>query len=160
MVTVTGFSGCQMRDKNGKVSKSSIQTIDLGEFNGLRIIEFASLNYSEAAVQTHTNFGFTEFDKENFSDSLYQSLQNSGVSVLPSAQTKIHIHFTRFAITEDTKDIIVTINADVSVSRNGIFTRKSIKINSKTIDSKKDNAIKKFIQKLGEMLREQSPFKG
>jgi hypothetical protein len=162
---VVGFSGCSLTKQNGSFTNSSIQTVDMGKFNGLRIIEIASLNYPETSAQTKTSQVFTEIDKGNFSDTLIQSLKNSDVSVLPSAQTKIHIDFTQLAMLEETKGVtgkIVAMTADVTVSRNGIITRKTIQVNSQvklTVSGTKDNAVKIFMQKLGELLRKQSSFK-
>ena len=108
---------------------------------------------------------FTEIDKDNVRGSLIQSLKKSNVRVLPSAQTKIHIDFTQIAMFEDTQGTQRTrmvITADLAVSRNGIVTRKTIEINSKpkiTLGRTKDKGVKIFIQKLGELLREQSSFK-
>ena len=134
----------------------------MGEFNGLRIIEIATLNYSETTAQTLTSPLFTNIDKDNFSATLIESLGRSDVSVLPSAQTKIHIDFTLLALLKDTKITTMAMDANVVVSRNGISTRKTIEINSKakfTIGTTKDNGIKMFIQKLGDVLREQSALK-
>jgi hypothetical protein len=137
----------------------------MGEFNGLRIIEIASLNYPEVTAQTQTGHMYTDIDKDNFNSSLIQSLKRSDVRVLPSAQTKIHINFTQLAMlkdTKDTKDTIIKMTAELAVSRNGIITRKTIEINGKgkfTIGATKDNGVKLFIQELGELLREQSSFK-
>jgi hypothetical protein len=140
----------------------------MGELNGLRIIEIASLNYPEVTGQTQTGHMYTDIDKDNFNNSLIQSLKRSDVRVLPSAQTKIHIDFTQLAMlkatkdTKDTKDTIIKMTAELAVSRNGIITRKTIQINGKakfTIGATKDNGVKLFIQELGELLREQSSFK-
>jgi hypothetical protein len=63
---------------------------------------------------------------------------------------------------EDTRGTTMIITADLAVSRNGIVTRKTIEINSKpkiTLGKTKDKGMKIFIQKLGELLREQSLFK-
>jgi hypothetical protein len=60
------------------------------------------------------------------------------------------------------KDTILTMTADVIVSRNGIITTKLIKISSKakfTSGSTKNNGVKMFIQAIGELLRDQSSFK-
>jgi hypothetical protein len=84
------------------------------------------------------------------------------VLVVPSAQTKICIDFTQIAMLEDIQGTIMMITADLAVSRNGIVTRKIIKINSKaklTLGRTKDNGVKIFIQKLGDMLIEKSSFK-
>ena len=162
MFMVAGLNGCQLYTQKYGSTNSSIQTVDMGKFNGLRIIEIASLNYPEVAIQTQANFGFTERDKENFSDTLTQSLQNSDVIVLPSAQTKIHIDFTKIVITEDIKGIIMTINADLAVSRNGIITREVIEVVSQaniTYRSTKNNVMTVFIQKIGNLIRQQSSFK-
>jgi hypothetical protein len=131
----------------------------MGELNGLRIIEIASLNYPEVTGQTQTGHMYTDIDKDNFNNSLIQSLKRSDVRVLPSAQTKIHIDFTQLAMLKDT---IIKMTAELAVSRNGIITRKTIEINGKakfTIGATKDNGVKLFIQELGELLREQSSFK-
>jgi len=104
----------------------------------------------------------TEIDKDNFSESLIQSFKKSNVRVLPSAQTKIHIDLTQIAMIEDTQGTIMIITFDLAESRNGIVTRKTIEINSKakiTLGGIKDMGVKIFIQKLGELLREQSSFK-
>jgi hypothetical protein len=162
---VSSISSCSLREHNGSSTNSSIQTVDMGEFNGLRIIEIASLNYPETLNQIKTSQGLTEIDKSNFSDTLIQSLKKSDVSVLPSAQTKIHIEFTQLVLLEDKKGVkgkSMAMTAFVAVSRNGIVTREIIQINSKvksTIGGTKDNGVKMFIQKLGELLREQSSFK-
>ena len=156
------FSGGSLNKQNGSLTHSSIQTVDMGEFNGLRIIEIATLNYSETTAQTLTSPLFTNIDKDNFSATLIESLGRSDVSVLPSAQTKIHIDFTLLALLKDTKITTMAMAANVVVSRNGISTRKTIEINSKakfTIGTTKDNGIKMFIQKLGDVLREQSALK-
>lgn len=137
----------------------------MGEFNGLRTIEIASLHYPETSAQTKTSQEFTDIDKSNVVDTLIQSLKRSDVRVLPSAQTKIHINFTQLVIFEETKslkDKIMMITADVAVSRNGIITRKVIQINSQTkvtVSGAKDHGMKMFMQKLGQLLREQSSFK-
>ena len=162
IMLVAGFSSCSMNNQNGNLTNSNIQTIDMGEFNGLRIIEIASLNYPELTFPTHTSHVFTKIDNDNFGDSLIQSLRRSDVRVLPSAQTKIHIDFTQLAMLEDTKGTTITMTANVVVSRNGIVTRKTIDINSKakfSISQTKDNGVKMFIQQLGELLRQQSLFK-
>jgi hypothetical protein len=159
---VATSNGCSLSQQNPSFINSSIQTIDMGKFKGLMIIEIASLNYPESTANTLTKPLFTEIDKDNFSESLIQSLNKSDVRVLPSAQTKIHIDFTQIAMFEDTQDSTMKITADLVVSRNGIVTRKSIEINSKaklTLGRTKDNGVKMFIQKLGEVLREQSSFK-
>ena len=65
-------------------------------------------------------------------------------------------------MSEDPTNSIFIITADVAVSRNGIISRKVIKINSKakyTMGKTKNNGVKKFIQELGELLRDQSFFK-
>ena len=105
---------------------------------------------------------FTDKDKDNFGDSLIQSLKRSDVRVLPSAQTKLHIDFTQLTLSDDETGRIITMTADLAVSRNGIISRKTIEINSKsklTIGATKDNGVKMFIQELGDLLREQSSFK-
>ena len=159
---VAGVSSCKLSEQNKRFSNSSPQTVDMGEFKGLRIIEFASLNYPQTTSQTQPSQAFTEIDKEYFSDSLIQSLKNSDVRVLPSAQTKIHIDFTQFAMMKDSEETIMAMTASVAVSRNGIITRRTIDIKSKamfTIGASKNNAVKQFILELGELLREQSLFK-
>lgn len=164
-IIITGFSGCTLNKLNGNFSNSSVQTVDMGTFNGLRIVEIASLNYPEPTSQTPTNSEFTEIDRDNFDASLIQSLKRSDVRVLPSAQTKIHIDFTLLAMLQEPKNskgTIITMTAEVAVSRNGIVSRKTIKINSKakfTIGATKDNGVKMFIQELGQLLREQSSYK-
>jgi hypothetical protein len=159
---VATFSGCSLSQQNSSFTNSSIQIIDMGKFKGLMIIEIASINYPDSTANTHTKPLFTEIDKDNFSESLIQSFKKSDVRVLPSAQTKIHIDFTQIAMLEDTQGTTMMITADLAVSRNGIVTRKTIEINSKsniTLGRTKDTAVKMFIQKLGELLREQSSFK-
>lgn len=159
---VATFSGCSLSQQNSSFTNSSIQIIDMGKFKGLMIIEIASINYPDSTANTHTKPLFTEIDKDNFSESLIQSFKKSDVRVLPSAQTKIHIDFTQIAMLEDTQGTTMMITADLAVSRNGIVTRKTIEINSKsniTLGRTKDAAVKMFIQKLGELLREQSSFK-
>ena len=162
MLIIAGFSGCSLNNPNGSFSKSSIQTVDMGKFNRLRTIEIATLTYPATADKTHTNQEFTDQDKENFGDSLLQSLKRSDVRVLPSAQTRIHIDFTKLVIIEDVTGTIITMTADLAVSRNGIVSRKTIDINSKsklTIGATKDHGIKLFMLELGDLLREQSSFK-
>ncbi|MFT6988838.1 MAG: hypothetical protein ACJASL_000803 [Paraglaciecola sp.] len=161
-LVVIGISSCTLNNQYGSFPNSSIQTIDMGEFKGLRIIEIASLNFPEPTTPTHTSEVFTTIDNDNFGDSLIQSLKRSDVRVLPSAQTKIHIDFTQLAMLEDTKSTMMTMTANVAVSRNGIVTRKTININSKAkfnIGQTKDNGVKMFIQELGDLLRQQSSFK-
>ena len=156
------FCNCTLSLQGSRFTNSSIQKVDMGEFNGLRIIEIASLNYPEVTAQTQTGHMYTDIDKDNFNSSLIQSLKRSDVRVLPSAQTKIHINFTQLAMLKDTKDTIIKMTAELAVSRNGIITRKTIEINGKakfTIGATKDNGVKLFIQELGELLREQSSFK-
>ncbi|MBU3003553.1 hypothetical protein [Paraglaciecola arctica] len=158
----TGLSGCALNEQNGLFTQSSVQTVDMGKFNGLRIIEIAAFTYPETSTQTQTTQVFTDKDKNNFSDSLLQSLKRSDVRVLPSAQTKIHIDITQLVILEERKGTIITMTANLAISRNGIVTRKTIEITSKpkfTISATKDNGVKMFIQELGELLREQSSFK-
>jgi hypothetical protein len=126
------------------------------------IIELASINYPDSRDHTQTKPLFSKIDKYNFSESLIQSLNKSDVLVVPSAQTKICIDFTQIAMLEDIQGTIMMITADLAVSRNGIVTRKIIKINSKaklTLGRTKDNGVKIFIQKLGDMLIEKSSFK-
>ena len=162
MFIIAGFSSCSLNKQNGSFTNSSIQTVDMGEFNGLRIIEIAALNYPETTVQASTSQVFTDKDKDNFGDSLIQSLKRSDVRVLPSAQTKLHIDFTQLTLSDDETGRIITMTADLAVSRNGIISRKTIEINSKsklTIGATKDNGVKMFIQELGDLLREQSSFK-
>jgi hypothetical protein len=159
---VATFSGCSLSQQNSSFTNSSIQIIDMGKFNGLRIIEIATLNYPESTAHTQTKPLFTEIDKDNFSESLIQSFKKSDVRVVPSAQAKIHIGFTQIAMFEDTQGSTMKITADFAVSRNGIITRKTIEINSKsklTIGATKDNSVKMFIQELGDLLREQASFK-
>ena len=159
---VAAFSSCSLSQQNPSFTNSSIQTIDMGKFKGLRIIELASVNYPELTVHTQTKPLFTEIDKDNVSESLIQSFKKSNVRVLPSAQTKIHIDFTQIDMFEDTQGTTMIITADLAISRNGIVTRKTIEINSKpkiTLGRTKDKGVKIFIQKLGELLREQSSFK-
>ena len=162
MFVVAGFSSCTLSGQNGSFTNSSIQIVDMGKFKGLRIIEIASLNYPEKTAQTQSSQVFTDIDKDNFGESLIQSLKRADVSVLPSAQTKIRIDFTRLVMPEDENGTTMTMTADVAVSRNGIVTRKTIEISSKaklTLGRTKDNAVKIFLQELGELLREQSSFK-
>jgi hypothetical protein len=162
MLIIAGFSSCSLSKQNGSFANSSIQTVDMGKFNGLRIIEIATLNYPESTAHTQTKPLFTEIDKDNFSESLIQSFKKSDVRVVPSAQAKIHIGFTQIAMFEDTQGSTMKITADLAVSRNGIVTRKTIEINSKAklpLGRTKDNSVKMFIQKLGELLRKQSSFK-
>jgi hypothetical protein len=162
IVFVVALTSCTLSKQNGSFSNSSIQTIDMGKFYGLRILEIAALDYPQATTQTPSIPEFTDIDKDNFSDSLIQSLNRSDVRVLPSAQTKMHIEFTEIAIVDGTKGTIMTMTAEVAVSRNGIISRKTIEINSEqkiTIGRTKDNGVKMFIQELAELLREQSSFK-
>lgn len=157
-----GFSSCKLSEHPDGFTNSNVQIVDMGKFNGLRIIEIASLNYLDPTSKTQTGWVFSEFDKENFSVSLIQSFRRWDVRVLPSAQTKIHINFTQLSMSEDPTNSIFIITADVAVSRNGIITRKVIKIYSKaryTMGKTKNNGVKKFIQELGELLRDQSFFK-
>lgn len=162
MFILVGFNSCKLTEHNGVFSDSSIQTIDMDKFNGLRIIEIASLNFPEASNQKEYSQVFSDIDKENFSLTLIQSLKRSDVRVLPSAQTKIHIDFTQLVMLEEPKGTVITMTADVTISRNGIVTRKTIEIISKakfTIRATKDSGVKMFIQELGKLLREQSSFK-
>jgi hypothetical protein len=159
---IIGFSGCTLSDQNGRFTNSSVQKVDMGKFKGLKIIEIASLNYPDLTAFTPTKQLFTEIDKDNFSESLIQSLKKSDVRVLPSAQTKVHIDFTQLDLLDGETARIMSMSADVAISRNGIITRQTFEIDSKTkttIGATKDNGVKLFIQKLGEMLREQSSFK-
>ncbi|AGH45176.1 hypothetical protein C427_3067 [Paraglaciecola psychrophila 170] len=110
------FSGCSLSKQNLSFTNSSIQTIDMGKFKGLMIIEIASLNYPDSTAHTQTKPLFTDIDKDNFSESLIQSLNKSDVRVLPSAQTKIHIDFTQIAMFEDTQGSTMKITADLVVS--------------------------------------------
>jgi hypothetical protein len=157
-----GLSGCAFNTTNGSFSDSSIQTIDMGKFNGLRIIQIASLNYPELSSKASSSQVIIGIDKDNFNDSLIESLKMSNVRVLASAQTKIHLDFTKFLQIENDEDNIMIMSANVAVSRNGIITRKTIEISSlakMTTGATKNHTVKKFIQALGEMLREQSTFK-
>jgi hypothetical protein len=156
------FSGCSSSKQNLTFTNSGIQIIDMGKFKGLMIIELATVNYPDSTDHIQTKPLFTEIDKDNFSESLIQSLNNSDVRVVPSAQTKIHVDFTQIARFEDIQGTTMIITADLAVSRNGIVTRKIIEIKSKaklTLGRTKDNVVIMFIQKLGEVLREQSSFK-
>ncbi|GAC17556.1 hypothetical protein [Paraglaciecola arctica] len=162
IVFIVALTSCTLSKQNGSFSNSSIQTIDMGKFYGLRIIEIAALDYPQATTQTLSIPKFTDIDKSNFGDSLIQSLKRSDVRVLPSAQTKMHIEFTKIALVDGTNGTIMTMSADVAVSRNGIISRKTIEINSDsklTIGATKDNGVRMFIQELAELLREQSSFK-
>jgi hypothetical protein len=162
MLIIAGFSSCSLSKQNGSFANSSIQTVDMGKFNGLRIIEIAALNYPETTDQAQTSQVFTDKDKDHFGDSLIQSLKRSDVRVLPSAQTKLDIDFTQLTLLDDETGRTITMTADVAVSRNGIITRKTIEINSKsklTIGATKDNSVKMFIHELGDLLREQASFK-
>jgi hypothetical protein len=168
MFIIAGFSSCSLINQNGSFTNSSIQKVDMGKFNGLKIIEIAALNYPETTTQTATSQLFTDKDKDNFGDTLIQSLKRSDVRVLPSAQTKIHINFTQLVMADGKNGKngkngkIMTMTAEVAVSRNGIISRKTIKISSKskpTIGATKDNGVELFIQELGNLLREQSSFK-
>jgi hypothetical protein len=162
MFVVVTASSCSLSQRNGSHTNSSSQTVDMGKFKGLKIIEIASVNYPDSTAQTQTKQVFSEIDMDNFDGSLIQSLKRSDVRVLPSAQTKVHIDFTLLEISESETGKTITINADVAVSRNGIVTRKSIEIKSKakrTIGATKDNGVQLFIQELGEFMREQSSFK-
>jgi hypothetical protein len=159
---VAAFNGCAFNKQDGRFAKSSIQTIDMGTFNGLRIIEIASVNFLKDSDKTTNPSLFTEIDQENLSDSLIRSFKKSGVQVVPSAQTKIHLDFTEFVILEEEKGSVFKMNANVAVSRNGIVTRKVIEINGKdklTLGRTKDNGVKIFILGLADLLREQATFK-
>ena len=159
---VASLSSCKLSQQHSGFNNSSVQIVDMGQFNGLRIIEIASLHYAESESKNQACWVFSEIDEVNFNESLIQSLRRSDVRVLPSAQTKIHLNFTQIAMIEIQKDTILTMTADVIVSRNGIITTKSIKISSKsrfTSGSTKKNGMKMFIQAIGELLREQSSFK-
>mgnify|MGYP003655161937 CR=1 FL=1 len=151
------FSGCSLNNIN-----SNKQVVEMGKLTGLRIIQIASVSYPESTVYPDTSLTFTEMDKINFGDSLIQSLKRSDVRVLPSAQTKIHINFIEMTLPEGVTGSKLTMVAKVAVSRNGIITRKTIEINSKsksTLGATKSTAVKMFIQELGNLLREQSSFK-
>lgn len=162
ILVIAGISGCALNQEKGHFTRSSIQAVDMGKFKGLKNIEIATLNYPETTTPMQTSHVFTEMDIDNFSDSLIQSLKRSDVRVLPSAQTKVHIDFTQIVMLDEPTGTIITMVADVIVSRNGIVTRKTIEIKSKaklTIGGTKDNGIKMFIYEIGELLREQSSFK-
>lgn len=157
ILTLVIFSSCSLNDIN-----SSAQTVDMGKFPGLRIIQIASVNYPESIAVANSSLFFTDKDRDNFSDSLIQSLKRSDVRVLPSAQTKIHIDFINLATQKDSTGSPMTLAANVIVSRNGIITRKTIEISSKAkrnVGATKSNSVKMFIQELGNLLREQSSFK-
>jgi hypothetical protein len=159
---VASFSSCKLSHQHSGFNNSSVQIVDMGQFNGLRIIEIASLHYPETESKNQAGWVFSEIDEVNFNESLIQSLRRSDVRVLPSAQTKIHLNFTQIGMIEIQKDTILTMTADVIVSRNGIITKKLVKISSKanfTSGSTKNNGVKMFIQAIGELLREQSSFK-
>ena len=158
---VASLSSCKLSQQHSGFNNSSVQIVDMGQFNGLRIIEIASLHYPESESKNQAGWVFSEIDEVNFNESLIQSLRRSDVRVLPSAQTKIHLNFTQIAMIEIQKDTILTMTADVIVSRNGIITTKSIKISSKsrfTSGSTKKNGMKMFIKAIGEFQREQSYF--
>jgi hypothetical protein len=162
IIIVMSFNGCSLNGSNGRFTNSSVQTIDMGKFTGLRIIQIASINYHDWKGQTQPKYVFTEIDKENFSDSLIRSFKRSDVRVLPSAQTKIRIEFTQFELAEGLQNQMLIIKADTEISRNGIITRKTIEISCKsklTIGATKNYGVKMFIQELGNLLREQSSFK-
>lgn len=162
MIFTLSFNSCSLVKQNTRFINSSKQTVDMGKFKGLRLIEIATLNYPEKTVQTQNSHVFTEIDKDNFSDSLIQSLKKSDVRVLPSAQTKIHIDFTQLVMSDTATGEIMIMSANVAVSRNGIVTRKTIQINSMpsiTNGATKNNGVVRFLQALGELLREQSSFK-
>lgn len=151
------FSSCSLNDIN-----SSVQTVDMGKFPGLRIIQIASVNYPELTTVPNGFQYFSDIDKDNFDDSLIQSLKRSDVRVLPSAQTKIHIDFIDLDLPEELTGSKITLAANVIVSRNGIITRKIIEVSSKSkgsVGATKSNNVKMFIQELGNLLREQSSFK-
>lgn len=159
---VAGFSSCAMIEQNAGLTNSSVQSVDMGKFNGLRIVEIAALNFPDNSAQSQGDSVFSDIDKENFGGSLIQSLKKSDVRVLPSAQTKIHIDFTELALVDDNKSTIIKLTADVAVSRNGIISRKTIEIISETklsLGRTKNNGVKLFIQELGDFLRDQSSFK-
>lgn len=80
-----------------------------------------------------------------FGDPLIGSLKKSDVCVLPSAQSRIHIDFTKLVMLEDETGTIVTMTGEVAVSRNGIVSRKTIEISSDSkiiIGATKDNGVK------------------
>tara|TARA_R110000751_G_scaffold91266_2_gene178792 strand:+ start:19925 stop:20437 length:513 start_codon:yes stop_codon:yes gene_type:complete len=159
---ITGLSSCALNEQNGLFTQSTVQTVDMGNLDGLRIIELAALSYPESSSQTKNNLMFSDKDKENFEDSLIHSLNRSGVRVMPSAQTKLHIDFTEIAMPEMESGKIISMNAQIAVSRNGIIKRKTIKISREsklTIGATKDIALKNFILKLGDLLREQASYK-
>lgn len=159
---IVGFNGCAFNEEDGRFAKSSVQTVDMGSFKGLRMIEIASVNFLKDSDKTTNQSLFTEIDQENLSDSLISSLKESDVQVVPSAQTKIHLDFTEFVILEEDKRRVFKMTANVAVSRNGIVTRKIIEINGKdklTLGRTKDNGVKVFILGLADLLREQSSFK-
>ncbi len=162
LMFVASFSGCKLSEQHGGFNNSSIQIVDMGQFNGLRIIEIASLHYPAPTSENQVGWIFSEVDKDNFNETLIQSLRKSGVRVLPSAQTKIHLNFTQVAMSEIQKDTMLIMTADVAVSRNGIITTKVIEISGKaklTLGLTKNNGVNMFIQAIGELLREQSSFK-
>ena len=156
------LSGCVISEQAGKFSDSSIQTVEMGKLTGLRIIEIASVYYPDPSTLAQSGFEFSDVDKEHFGDSLIQSFKRSDVRVLPSAQTKVHIDFTKLLWNDDLKQELLIMSADVVVSRNGIMTRKTVKISylpKFTIAATKNHGVKLFIQELGNLSREQSSFK-
>lgn len=159
---IVGFNGCAFNEEGGRFAKSSIQTVAMGKLIGLRTIEIASINFLDDRDTTSTESLFSIIDKQNLNDSLISSFRESGVQVVPSAQTKVHLDFTQFVILEIENRRVFKITAHVAVSRNGIVTRKIIDIHAKekfTLGGTKDNGVKIFILGLADLLREQSSFK-
>jgi len=161
-LVITNICSCGSNQHDGSFSKSSIQTVDMGKFKGLRIIEIASLNFLESMDKIANEQLFTKIDQENLSRSIVDSFSKSDIEVVPSAQTKVHLEFTEFVLLQEEKNRVFKMTATVAVSRNGIVTRKIIEINGKekrTLGRTKDNGVKIFILGLADLLREQSSFK-
>lgn len=154
---LTFLPGCSTNGQSHSSASASVQTVDMGKFKGLTIIQIASITYP-----ADTDLEFSEVHQANFSQSLIQSLRKSSVQVLPSAQTKLHISFTKLSMDNELHEPTMAMSADVAISRNGIITRKAIQSTSLVASSNqrtRDLLIENFIRDLGQLLREQALYK-
>jgi hypothetical protein len=177
MFLILSISSCAGPSKGGLFGNSGVQIVDMGEMKGFKIIEIATLRYPDddttsnqaeiflvknSELSVSTEGAFTADDKDNFSQSLMLSLRSSDVKVLDSAQTKLHINFSRISLANKGRNKVMVFVADVSVSRNGMTTKQKIEVMGKakvTLSSTKADGVKTFLQEVGKLLSEQSAFK-
>ncbi len=174
MFTLLSINGCAVYDsKRGIFVSSTIQTVPISvnrNINELELILFSYPDESLSDKQTNTymvsghflpishTYVYDEVDRQYLRQTVINSLEASGIKVRAKSKNKLAIQFTQIGMASKGMDSILVLVANLKYqgpSNNGSSSSSRIEIKGDaktTIAASKDQAVRKFIHKIGKLI--------